>query len=426
MVKHSWRAYFRRQEETSVLAQRLCTTDKQLPKYSEIQDQDQDDKTIGQYHNAEKLKVDRNTEIKKGKVDQHIKTEKTGLNQPTRMTKEDFLIECSKHDKSHLNLTLLRRLDVETDEYLEKLGNSDLVELLDIARDTASKPYKPPTLAGLLDAARSESFKKLAIESYELPQCVPLSIPIERLLHLDKVELLYIAQIKPYQKIPKSELIRLSNLDLIYLLREARKEYHESNSRPNKKQCVQKNKRSLRRLLGKKKTSFKLGDMSTKQPSKSESELSRFEQMLEKFKLETNNSIDDRLSNIEKEVATMKTYLVEGRCIGCGPVAVESDIDTDSCTDSTKEADSSNQVEQKDMPRRQAQDQAVQDIEAILNKSSKLYSMLEILRDVEQNSPHDSKDLDYLKIESLGLTGDITDLIWRLQADGINAICRKA
>lgn len=61
-----------------MLAQRLCTTDEELPKYSEIQAQDQDDKTIGQSHNAEKLNVDRNTETKKGKADQHINGEDGG------------------------------------------------------------------------------------------------------------------------------------------------------------------------------------------------------------------------------------------------------------------------------------------------------------------------------------------------------------
>ena len=199
MVKHSWKAYFRRQEETAVLAQRLCTTEEQLPRYSESENQEPDCKTTDQFlSNSEESKVNQKTESDKG----NTRTEKMNFDQKTEFKK------------------------------------SDLVELLDIARDTALEPYRPPKLAGLLDSARGESFKKFPIQRTELPQCVALSIPFEKLSQLGPTELLCIARITPYQKLPKLELMKLSKLDLVDLLREARKEFNKRYSKPDSSKQV--------------------------------------------------------------------------------------------------------------------------------------------------------------------------------------------
>lgn len=157
MVKHSWKAYFRRQEETAVLAQRLCTTEEQLPRYSESENQEPDCKTTDQFlSNSEESKVNQKTESDKGNTrtekmnfDQktefkkgNTKTEMRKVDQQAKIRKRAVQNQLDKSEKFWLNRKLLNRLDYETDEYLEELEKSDLVELLDIARDTALEPYQ--------------------------------------------------------------------------------------------------------------------------------------------------------------------------------------------------------------------------------------------------------------------------------------------
>ncbi|OBT40157.1 hypothetical protein VE00_09805 [Pseudogymnoascus sp. WSF 3629] len=183
---------------------------KGMPDKIELESDDRLDKVKGQVKTTMTDFVEGRAKTEKGKMDLNTKTKRSGIYD----TKESFLAACALEEKGRLNLRLLLQASCETDEYLEKLRKSDLVELLDIARDDVFKPYNPPHLEGLLDIARGESFKRFPIPPLELPQCIPLSMPIEELSQLDQVELLRIARITPYQKIPKSEFMRLSNLDL--------------------------------------------------------------------------------------------------------------------------------------------------------------------------------------------------------------------
>lgn len=185
MAKHSWKAYFRRQEETAAPLQQPCTDDEQLPKYSESQ-------------NQEKSKVNQRTEAEKWEVD--------------IIKKWNSETEAEKEKRRRLYSGLVNRLYLESNESLEKFIKSDLVELLDIAREQALTP-PGPNLAEQLDKARGKSLTTPSIKAQNMP--------FENLSKLDLVGLLRVARVTPYYRLPKSEFMRVPNSDLVDLLREA-------------------------------------------------------------------------------------------------------------------------------------------------------------------------------------------------------------
>lgn len=112
----------------------------------------------------------------------------------------------------------------------------------------------------------------------------------------------------------------------------------------------------------------------------------------------------------------MKTDLVEGRCIGSGNVAAESDIATGSCKDSTNAADSSSQIEHEDEPLRQAKEQAIQEIIAVILKSHEFYSLSSQLQAyIERNKAFGIQDFDDLKMKAVGVGRDLDGLISRVR-----------
>ncbi|OBT73640.1 hypothetical protein VF21_07354 [Pseudogymnoascus sp. 05NY08] len=339
---------------------------KETPDKTKLESDDQLDKVKGQVKTTTTDFIKGRAKTKKGKMGQHIETNKSGIYD----TKESFLAACAIGDKERLNLRLLHQASSETDEYLEKLRKSDLVELLDMARDDVFKPYDPPHLEGLLDMARGESFKKFPIPPLELPQCVPLSMSIEELSQLNQVELLCTAQITPYEKIPKSEFMRLSNLDLVSLFREARKEYRKRYNRPDRDQSTGPKEREKPR----------------EEPE--EAELQKKDQL---YKM--------------------------GKCVGCGNITPESDIDTCSSTDSTNAADNSSLVDNKDEPLRQARIQARLETDTAIEKTRDLHQLLIRLEtEMEQrNKTFEIQDFDDVKAKAVEVGRDLDDSILRVQ-----------
>ncbi|KFZ01386.1 hypothetical protein V500_00796 [Pseudogymnoascus sp. VKM F-4518 (FW-2643)] len=389
MAKHSWRAYFRRQEETAVLAQQLRTTDEQLPKYSETQNQEKDDKTTNQFPSiAEKLNVDQQTEAKKSKVDQRTEAEKWEVD-------------------------IIKKWNSETEAEKEKRqrlysGLSDLVELLDIAREQALTP-PGPNLAEQLDKARGKSFTTPSIKAQNMP--------IENLSKLDLVGLLRVARVTSYYRLPKSEFMRVPNSDLVGLLREADgeslKRYRVPDYRKRVSRHVEEEKSHKVHEAGSQMDNrvCKPEDISPTQPSETELELKGLKEMLDKMKLESGN----RLDKVEGQLKTMKTDLVEGRCIGSGNVAAQSDIATGSCTDSTNAADSSSQIEHE-VEHRQAKDKAILETSDLSVKSHELYSLSNQLKSyIELNKTFGIQDFDNLTMKAAGVGRDLDGLISRVR-----------
>ena len=297
MVKHSWKAYFRRQEETAAPLQQPCTDGGQLPRYSESQ-------------NQEKSKVNQRTEAEKWEVD--------------IIKKWNSETEAEKEKRRRLYSGLLNRLNLESNESLEKFMKSDLVELLDIAREEALTP--PGTnLAEQLDKARGKSLTTPSIKAQNMP--------LEKLSQLDLVELLRVARVTPYYRLPKPEFMRVPNSDLVDLIREARNEFVKRYRGPNYRELVSRHveeEKSHKVHEARPRMDnqvWKPKDMPPTQPSKTELELKGLKEMLDKMKLES----DNRLNKVEGQLKTMKTDSVEGRCVGSGHVAGESDIATGSC-----------------------------------------------------------------------------------------------
>ncbi|KFY35957.1 hypothetical protein V494_05441 [Pseudogymnoascus sp. VKM F-4513 (FW-928)] len=226
MTIHSLRAWFRRRSETEEPTQQLHTDDEQLPSYSESQNQEQSYQYTDQSpSNAEKSKADQNANTEKGKIDQSA--EEYNLATEAIKTK----------DQKWCTFALLLQVDVETDVSLQKLRKTDLVEILDIARDRASDPfYEPLRFEILLNTAAVKPFKGFSQTLVTLLRRVrPNSVYIKKSTVQDKEVLLRIARVTPYIRMAKSELMQLPNWDLVDLLREAQREHNEQHIRPHTK-----------------------------------------------------------------------------------------------------------------------------------------------------------------------------------------------
>ncbi|OBT98067.1 hypothetical protein VE01_03726 [Pseudogymnoascus verrucosus] len=339
---------------------------KEMPGKIELESDDWLDKVEGQVETTTTNFVEGGAKTKKGTMDQHTKTEKSGIYD----TKESFLDTRALKDKVRLNINLVYQARCETDENLEKLKKSDLVEIVDIARDDVFKPYEPPNLEKLLDIARRESFMRLPVPPIELSQCVPLSMPIEELSQLDQTELLRIARIMPYQKIPKSEFMRLSNIDLVCLFREAQKEHDKRYSQPD----------------GEQPTRSKEQKMPHEEPD---------EAKLQK---------DDQLYKM-------------GKCVGCGNITPESDSDTCSSTDSDSTTKRNTQVDNKNEPLRKARINARRKTETAIEKTRELHHLLVRLEtEMEQrNKTFEIKDFDGVKVKAVEVGRDLDDSILRME-----------
>jgi hypothetical protein len=208
MAKFKWKACFRRQGETTPLLQH--TTKEQPPKYSEGQHQEQDYEAIGQFlSTAEKSKIDQQTTIEK-------------WNSET---------EAEKEKNRSLYKNLIRHLIMQPDESLEKLMKSDLIELVDTARHEALKPFGP-NLIEQLNIARGEP------SQFPILPTKVSTIPAEKVSQLDLIGLLYIARITPYYEIPKTELLRVHNAQLVGLFREALEEHLQRFRLPSTEKSV--------------------------------------------------------------------------------------------------------------------------------------------------------------------------------------------
>lgn len=195
-------------------------------------------------------------------------------------------------------------------------------------------------------------------------------MPIKELSQLDQVELLRIAWITPYQKIPKSEFMRLSNLDLVSLFREAQKEYRKRYSRPDREQPTRPKEREKPR----------------EEPDEAKSEKK------------------DQLYKM-------------GKCVGCGNITPESDIDTLSSTDSSYVTESSAQADNKTEPLRQARIQARRKSDTAIEKTRELHYLLTRLEtEMEQrNKTFEIQDFDDVKAKAVEVGRDLDDSILRVQ-----------
>ncbi|OBT57280.1 hypothetical protein VE04_02337 [Pseudogymnoascus sp. 24MN13] len=344
MTKRNWRAYFRRQEETAALLEQPHTDDEQLPRYSEIQNQENAYGTMDQSPSTvEKSKVDQGTnqenvygtmdqspsDVEKLKFDQRTDqenvygtidqsssdVEKSKFDQRTDAKKWEVDIiekwnsetEAEKKKARRLYSGLLCRLNMESNESLEKLLKSDLIEILDIAREEASTPLRP-NIAAQLDIARGKSFTTPSIKE---------NMSFEKLSKLGHAELLRVARVTPYHRVPKPVFMKVPNSDLVDLLREARSEdlrkYEVVASRDRMSRHVEKEKSNNvhEAKLQEDDQVCKPEDMFHKLPSqtsKTELELKGLKEMPDKIELES----DDWLDKVEGQVETTTTDFVEG------------------------------------------------------------------------------------------------------------------
>lgn len=390
-----------------MLAQQLCATEEQLPTYLETQYEERDDKTTGRFpSNAEKseeLCIDQKTEAKGLKADQQ-----------TKPTEPKHKVEFENHRMlSDDDRRLLTQIEMETNESLEKNKKSDLVDLLDIAREEALTPPKL-NLAERFARARGESSTMQFIEVQNMP--------VEKLSKLGLVELLRVARVTPYYRFPKSEFMRVSNSDLVDLLREAQKEYRKRYKVSNYRDMISRHDQKEESYREHEATTqedtrvSKPKDISPSLPSATELELKGLKEMIDKIKLESNNRFD----KVEGHLKTLETDLVEGRGEGCRSATTESDIatgsSTGSCSESTNAADTSSQVEQEVDPVNQAREQTVQEMCAVVVKSFGIYSMLSQLKQyTAQDKTFGAQDFDDLTTQVIRVGQDLDNSTSRVR-----------
>ncbi|OBT62852.1 hypothetical protein VE03_07582 [Pseudogymnoascus sp. 23342-1-I1] len=397
MAKNSRKTCFKRQERTEAPAQQLHADGEQLPGYSESQNQEQGYKSTDQStSNSEKLKVDQGTEAEKWEAEIIEK-----WNSETKAEKEE-------RRRLYGYNRLLHRLYVEPNESLEKLMKPDLIELLDIVREKALTPPEA-NIAEQLDKARGKSFATSSIKAQNMP--------FEKIHTLDLVELLRIARVTPYYRLPKSEFMRVPNSDLVDLLREAKceflKRYMVSNHRSLVSRHVE-GKKSHSAHEAKLHEDNEVRDMSPTMPSESELELKRLKDLLEKTKLGS----DNRLDKVEEQLKTIKEGLVERGCVGGGNVATGSDISTGRFTDSSNAADSNGQIKKEDDPLNQARYQAILETCHAVEKTRELYRLVALLEvDTEQDKYFRIQEFDDVKIKAAGICRGLDDLISRTRED---------
>ncbi|KFY05711.1 hypothetical protein V491_09052 [Pseudogymnoascus sp. VKM F-3775] len=382
MVKHSWKACFRRQE----VAQQLCASDEQLPTYSKTQNQEQDDKTMNQFFShAEGSSAHRKTEAKKLKAKHENKTRK--LRPET---------ESEKYQKQCYRNGLLTRLNWESNESLEKNKKSNLVDLLDMAREEALTPPEP-NLAERFAREQGESSTMRSIEAQNMP--------IEKLSKLDLVELLriYFARHKKeYRK--RYDVPKYTDMISRHVQKEESHRAHESKTQEGTRVS-------------------KPEDMSPSLPSAIELELKELKEMIDKIKLESNNRFD----KFEWHLKTLEKDLVEGRREGCRSATTESDIatgsSTGSCSESTNAAATSSQVEQEVDPVNQAREQTVQEMSAIVVKSFEVYAMLTQLKQyTAQNTIFGAQDFDDLTTKVIRVGRDLDNSTSRIREAIVKAV----
>ncbi|KAL5347189.1 hypothetical protein ACLOAV_007498 [Pseudogymnoascus australis] len=398
MVKHTWKAYFRRQEEeTAALLPQPCTDGEQLPRYSESQSQVNDHGTMDQSpNNMEKSKVDQGTEAEKWEVD--------------IIEKWNSQTETEKKKSRKLYRDLLYQLTMESNESLEKFLKSDLIELLDIAREEALTPPEE-NVAKQLNKARGKSFAAPSIKTQNMP--------FENLSRMSLAELLRVARVTPYYMLPKPEFLRVPNSDLVDLLREALDEYYkryrvpEYTNRISRHVEREKSHTTHEAKLQGNNQFWKPKDTSIAPPSQAELELKGIKEMLDKMKVES----DNRLDKVECQLKTIKAGLFEGRRVGYGEFAVGSDISTDSGTELTNATDSNSQNEKESGRLRLARRfQVVDDIRTTSSKVEELYFVFSLLQEsVKWNRTFGIEDYDDLKMTTVWLGRELDDLISRAQ-----------
>ncbi|KFY62626.1 hypothetical protein V496_04484 [Pseudogymnoascus sp. VKM F-4515 (FW-2607)] len=332
-------------------------------------------------NNMEKSKVGQGTEAEKWEVD--------------IIEKWNSQTETEKKKSRKLYRDLLYQLTMESNESLEKLLRSDLIELLDIAREEALTPPEE-NVAEQLNKARGKSFAAPSIKTQNMP--------FENLSKMSLAELLRVARVTPYYMLPKPEFLRVPNSDLVDLLREALDEYYKRYREPEYTNRVsrhverEKTHRTHEAKLQGNNQVWKPKDTSIAPPSQAELELKGIKEMLDKMKVES----DNRLDKVE----------------GYGEFAVESDISTDSGTELTNATDSNSQNEKEGGRLRQARRQAVDDIRTTIKKLDKLYTVLALLEEsVIWNKTLGIQDYDDFKMKAVGLGRELDDLISRAQEE---------
>ncbi|KFY95857.1 hypothetical protein V498_03074 [Pseudogymnoascus sp. VKM F-4517 (FW-2822)] len=305
-------------------------------------------------NNMEKSKVGQGTEAEKWEVD--------------IIEKWNSQTETEKKKSRKLYRDLLYQLTMESNESLEKLLRSDLIELL------------------------------------AAPSIKTQNMPFENLSKMSLAELLRVARVTPYYMLPKPEFLRVPNSDLVDLLREALDEYYKRYREPEYTNRVsrhverEKTHRTHEAKLQGNNQVWKPKDTSIAPPSQAELELKGIKEMLDKMKVES----DNRLDKVE----------------GYGEFAVESDISTDSGTELTNATDSNSQNEKEGGRLRQARRQAVDDIRTTIKKLDKLYTVLALLEEsVIWNKTLGIQDYDDFKMKAVGLGRELDDLISRAQEE---------
>ncbi|KFX89439.1 hypothetical protein V490_07040 [Pseudogymnoascus sp. VKM F-3557] len=391
MAKYSWKACFRRKEETVAHAPQVYEDSEQPPRYSESQNQEQRYKNTDQSPSntkAEKLKIDQQTKAAKIKLDE-----------------EFYRKEC-------YNKQMMARLYRESNDSLEKLKKPDLVDFLDMVREEALTPSRL-SLADEFSIARGES------PEFATPSTKAQNMSSEKLSGLDLVEPLRLARVTPYYRLPKSELMRVPNSDLVDLLREAHVEYMKRYRGPAYEERISryvKPEESPKMLhedkLQEANQVSKPKNTTPTPPSETELELKRLKETIDKLKLECYNRLDD----VEKQVATMKTALVERKCVECWNVATENDIAAGCPTESVNKADSNSQIEEENDPINQARDQAKREVSALIAKADELYNLLfQLYGNIKQDETLGALDFDFLKMKAAAVNRDHDDLISRVR-----------
>jgi hypothetical protein len=265
------------------------------------------------------------------------------------------------------------------------------------------------SLAEEFSIARGES------PEFATPSTKAQNMSSEKLSGLDLIELLRLARATPYYRLPKSELMRVPNSDLVDLLREAHDEYMKRYRGPAYEERVSRyvKPEESPKILHEDKLQeanqiSKSKNTTPTPPSETELELKGLKETIDKLKLECDNRLDD----VENQVATMKTDLVERKCVERGNVATENDIAAGSPTESANKADSSSQIENEDDPLNRAKDQAKQEVNSLIAKSNELYNfMFELYENIEQDEDFGVLDFDALKTKVAAANREHEDLI---------------
>jgi hypothetical protein len=325
---------------------------------------------------------------------------------------EKAKLDAEIYKKECYNNQMMARLHIESNDSLEKLRKPDLVDFLDMVREEALTPRRL-SLAEEFSIARGESpeFATLPTKAQNMSS--------EKLSELDLVELLRIARVTPYYRLPKSELMRVPNSDLVDLLREAHDEYMKRYRGPAYEERVSRyvKPEESPKILHEHKLQeanqvSKSKNTTPTPPSETELELKRLKETIDKLKLECDNRLDD----VEKQVATMKTALVERKCVGCWNVATENDVAVGSPAESVNKADSSSQIEEENDPIDQARDQAKREVSALIAKADELYNLLfQLYKNIKQDETLGALDFDFLKMKAAAVNRDHDDLISRVR-----------